>query len=99
MRADSGIKGVLTSIAVLVFLTNLCVADDAAWIDNTALKNAGRLAWLRNWPAASPYYWQVEREFVSSCDRRNIPTAYSASRFLLTNWLSDICEGQCAWSG
>ena len=45
--------------------------DDAARIDNTALKNAERLAWLRNWSAALPYYQQAEREFTSSGDRRN----------------------------
>jgi len=71
MRAESGIMGVLTTAGIVVFCVASCFADDAAQIDNTALKNAERLAWLRNWSAALPYYQQAEREFTSSRDRRN----------------------------
>ncbi len=71
MRVESGITGVLTNAAMLVLLTSSCLGDDAARTDNAALKNAERLAWLRNWSAALPYYRQAEREFTSSGDRRN----------------------------
>src|SRR6516225_7606489 len=72
MRAEFGIIGVLaaTGIGVLLWAGN-CVADDPPNDGNAALQAAERLAWLRNWSAALPYYRQAEREFTASGDRRN----------------------------
>lgn len=69
--ADSNIVGVLTTAGTVVLWPGLCFADDAARISNSALQAAERLAWLRNWSAALPYYGEAEREFTASGDRRN----------------------------
>ena len=69
MRVQSGIKSVLTTSGIVVLWASSCLADDAT--RNNALQNAERLAWLRNWSAALPYYRQAEREFTATGDRRN----------------------------
>jgi CHAT domain-containing protein/tetratricopeptide (TPR) repeat protein len=72
MRAQSGIICVLSRAGIGVFLwAGLCFADNPVQNGNAALQAAERLAWLRNWSAALPYYRQAEREFTASGDRRN----------------------------
>src|SRR5689334_7302807 len=70
MRAESGIVSVLSASVMMLPLAALCFAGTAPSA-NPALQNGERLAWLRNWSAALPYYKQAEREFSASGDRSN----------------------------
>ena len=72
MRARSGIICALSTTGIGILLwASLCFADDSAQNGNAALQAAERLAWLRNWSSALPYYQQAEREFTASGNRRN----------------------------
>jgi tetratricopeptide (TPR) repeat protein len=71
MRAESRITGVLAIAGAMGLWLSPCFADDAVRGAADALKDAERLAWLRNWSAAQPYYAEAEKEFQASGDRRN----------------------------
>jgi tetratricopeptide (TPR) repeat protein len=71
MRVELGITGVLTTIGIVVLGGSSCYPDNAVPTVNRALQTAERLAWLRNWSAAQPYFAEAERQFTASGDRRN----------------------------
>lgn len=60
----------LTALTLLLPVCSLQGAD-AAGSAAAALESAERLAWLRNWSAAQPYYAEAERHFEAAGDRRN----------------------------
>ena len=53
-------------LGVVGCLGNAEVPDGTA-----ALHSAERLAWLRNWTAARPFYAEAERQFEAAGDKRN----------------------------
>jgi CHAT domain-containing protein/tetratricopeptide (TPR) repeat protein len=56
---------------VVVLSVGSCFASAESGGGATALQSAERLAWLRNWTAALPYYVEAERQFEAAGDKRN----------------------------
>ena len=56
---------------VVVFGVVGCLGSAEAPDGTAALRSAERLAWLRNWPAARPFYAEAERQFRAAGDRRD----------------------------
>jgi CHAT domain-containing protein len=48
-----------------------CLGNAEAPDGTAALHSAERLAWLRNWTAARPFYADAERQFETAGDKRN----------------------------
>ena len=61
---------VFAALALLLPVCSLRGADTAGRAA-AALKSAERLAWLRNWSAAQPYFAEAERSFEAVGDARN----------------------------
>jgi tetratricopeptide (TPR) repeat protein len=56
---------------VVVLYVGCCFASGESGGGAPALQSAERLAWLRNWTAALPYYAEAERQFEAAGDKRN----------------------------
>src|ERR1043165_90471 len=59
-----------STLTLLLLVCSMKGANSVAGA-TAALQSAERLAWLRNWTAAQPYYAEAERSFEAVGDRRN----------------------------
>lgn len=56
---------------LFVFTTACCLRGSDSPPGADALRSGERLAWLRNWNAARPFYAKAEQQFEAAGDRRN----------------------------